>query len=451
MKKLLHNDIKFVNSLYGQASERPSKKLDALFIAIALFFISAITWAYFAEVDELARGMGKVIPANKIQAVQNLDGGVVSEILVKEGSYVKKDQPLMRIDTVRFEASLDENKEFYYSLMAKKVRLRAELRFDILNDEEARKLDFPKELYDLGSTYVDTESRFYESRINEYVSSIKTLKFQLFQKKQELREIESKEDQLRKSLYLLEQQRDTIKKMYQSGSKSNMDFLKIEDAYTKTKGDLDAASLSIPRSKLAIAEAKSKIEEKASVFKSESSKQLQEVESELGKIGARMVSDKDKLSKTVVKSPVDGFIKQININTIGGVVKSGDTLIEIVPDSQVMLVEAKIDPKDIAFINPTQKVVVKITAYDFSIYGALSGEIVEISADSIKDNDSKDGKSYYKVVVRANKNYLEYKGKKLPIIPGMVASVDIVTGKKTIMDFALKPILKTHQEAFHER
>jgi adhesin transport system membrane fusion protein len=239
--------------------------------------------------------------------------------------------------------------------------------------------------------------------------------------------------------------------MVKSGSKSTVELLKIENSYNQTKGDLESSTLSIPRSKSAINEAQSKIDEKIHQFKIDASAQLQEVEAELKKIESRLVSDNDKLSKTIVRSPVNGIVKQININTIGGVVKSGDTLIEIVPDSDMLLIEAKIDPKDIAFINPTLKAVVKITAYDFSIYGGLEGKIVEISADSIKDKDSKDGKSYYKVVVKTNKNYLERDGKKLPIIPGMIASVDIVTGKKTIMDFILKPILKTKQGALHER
>ncbi|OUR72932.1 secretion protein HylD, partial [Arcobacter sp. 31_11_sub10_T18] len=163
------------------------------------------------------------------------------------------------------------------------------------------------------------------------------------------------------------------------------------------------------------------------------------------------VAEKDKVAKTTLYSPVHGIIKQINVSTIGGVVRSGMDLIEIVPQSKILLVEAKISPKDIAFINPKQKAIVKITAYDFSIYGGLDGKIVEISADSIIDKDSKDQASYYKVVVKTDKNYLEKDGEQLPIIPGMVASVDIVTGKKTILDFLLKPILKTKGNAFHER
>ncbi len=442
-------DIEFVNSLYGQANEKPPLKLDILFIVIILFFVTAILWATFAEIDELTRGNGKVIPANKIQAIQNLDGGIVSEILVQEGSEVKIDQALMKIDTIRFQASLEENKEMYFSLLAKRTRLTAELKFNSRN--RTPKLKFDEKIKKNNSNYASIETRLFKNRINEYKSSIKTLQYQLYQKRQELKEAYAKEKQLRKSLKNISKQKTTISRLVRTGSKSNIELLKTEASYDKTKADLENTLLSIPKAKLAIAEAKSKIQERTNGFKTEASTSLQEVESEIKRIKSRLVSDKDKLSKTIVRSPVNGIVKQLNINTIGGVVKSGDTLIEIVPNSDILLVEAKIDPKDIAFINPTQKVIVKLTAYDFSIYGALEGKIVEISADSIKDKESKEGKSYYKVVVKTNKNYLERNNEKLPIIPGMIASIDIVTGKKSIMNFILKPILKTKQGALHER
>ena len=445
----MNNDVSFVNSLYGQANEKSSTKLDSVFITIILFFVTAIIWASFAKIDELARGNGKVIPANKIQSIQNLDGGIVSEILTKEGEHVVKNQPLMKIDTVRFQASFEENKEIYLSLLAKKARLNSELKFNI--NRKMKKIKFPKELREIKSEYIKIESRLFKNRINEYGSSIKTLKYQLYQKRQELREVYAKESQLKRSIVIIAKQEQTIQRMVNSGSKSSIELLKIQSQHNKTSGDLESTTLSIPRIKLSIAEAKSKITQRNDKFQTEVSKDLQEVESELKKVNSRLVSDNDKLSKTIVRSPVNGIVKQIKINTIGGVVKSGDTLMEIVPDSNILLVEAKIDPKDIAFINPTQKVIVKITAYDFSIYGGLEGKIVEISADSIKDEDSKDGKTYYKVVVKTTKNHLERNGNILPIIPGMIASVDIVTGKKTIMDFLLKPILKTKQGALHER
>jgi len=445
----MNEDMKFVNSLYGQSNEKSPLKLDIVFVTIFLFFVSAIVWAIYADIDELARGNGKVIPANKIQTIQNLDGGIISEILTQEGFHVKKDQPLLKIDTIRFQASLEENKDIRLSLLTKKTRLNAELKFN--TNQKIPRLIFSTELKNNAQSYIKIENRLFKHKLNEYKSSVKTLKFQLYQKRQELKEIHAKVKQLERSLVIVSKQKNTISRMVNSGSKSNVELLKIESTHNKTKGELEGSLLSIPRAKLAIAEAKSKIDERINKFKTEASTKLQDIESELKKINSRLISDNDKLSKTIVRSPVNGIVKQININTIGGVVKSGDTLIEIVPDSNILLIEAKIDPKDIAFINPTLKAIVKITAYDFSIYGGLEGKIIEISADSIKDKDSKEGKSYYKIVIKTSKNYLERNGKKLPIIPGMIASVDIVTGKKSIMDFILKPILKTKQNALHER
>jgi len=445
----MKKDIHFINSLYGQANEKPPFKIDFMLLVIAIFFICVIIWASFSEIDELARAEGKVIPANKIQTIQNLDGGIVSEILVQEGENITKDQALMKIDTIRFAASLEENQEAYFSFLAKKTRLNAQLNYD--NKNVINKLIFPKELNESNTDYISIEQKLYKHTINEYINSIKTLQFQLDQKKQELKELYAKERQLKVSVKLLSQQKRTIEKLVKSGSKSNMELLEMQNNYNNTSGELENTQLAIPKAKLAIDEAKSKIKERTSNFKSESSTQLQEVETELKRIKARLVSDNDKLSKTIVRSPVDGIIKLINMNTIGGVVKSGDDLIEIVPNSNILLVEAKIDPKDIAFINPTQKAIVKLTAYDFSIYGALEGKIVKISADSIEEKNTQESKTYYKVIIRTEKNYLERDGVKLPIIPGMIARVDIITGKKTIMDFILKPILKTQQNALHER
>jgi len=441
-------DVGFVNSLYGHAYDEPKFKIDFLFLSIIIIIVGLVTWAMIAEVDEMARGEGKVIPSHKIQKVQNLDGGLVSEILTRSGEHVSKNQALMKIDTTRFQASLGEAKEERLVLIAKKARLDAQLKF---NPSKAKpSIRFPKELRRLGR-YTNIEENIYNNNLDEYKSSLKILELQFEQKVQEKKEIESKIGQLKRTVIIVKKQLRTIAKMTRSGSKSKVELLNIQKEFNTLEGDLNSSVLSLPRSKFAIAESENKILEKIKSFKSNSYKELQEVSFELNKIDARLVSETDKLEKTVIRSPVDGIIKQININTIGGVVKSGVDLIEIVPDSDILLVEVKIDPKDIAFISPTQKAIVKITAYDFSIYGGLKGEIVEISADSIKDKESKDDKSYYQVTVKTNKNYLERNGEKLPIIPGMVASVDIITGKKTIMNYFLKPIIKIKEGSLHER
>ncbi len=442
-------DIRFVNSLYAQENSKISSMALVLFLLILAFFTFAIYWAYVSPIDELARGEGKVIPSEKIQTIQSLDGGIISDILIGEGEIVKKGQPLMKIDTTRFQASLEENKKTYTHLLITKTRLEAESKIDL--DKPLPTLEFSEEIIKEAPAFAKADQQLFRKRIDELLSTIETLDFQYRQKKQELVETKNKTYQLSRSLKLVAQERDTIAKLVDKRARSNVDLLKIKKEYSQLRGDLNAARLSIPRLELAIEEAQNKKEEKLKTFKAEVFNELQKINTEIKKYESKLISEEDKLSKTILISPVNGIIKQINMNTIGGVIKSGMDLIEIVPDSEILLVEAKIDPKDIAFINPKQQAIVKITAYDFSIYGGLDGKIVEISADSIKDKESRDEKSYYKVVIRTEKNYLEKNGEKLPIIPGMIASVDIKTGKKTILDFILKPILKTKQNALHER
>ena len=442
-------DLEFIYSSYAHSNEKPGNTSKFVFLLISGIFTIFIIWAAFAEIDELARGNGKVIPTDKIQTVQSLDGGIISEIFIKDGDIVKFDDPLMKIDTTRFQATLEESKQEYLSLLAVKARLEIESTINI--DDDLPEMKFDEKVLNDDSKYHINEKLLLENRFRELKSSINVLKSQENQKIQELREIESTIKKLTDSLGFIEEQRKTIRKLVERGVKSNYDLLNIEKEYNQTRGDLQTAKLSISRSNFAIIEAENKIKEKINIFKSEASNELQKAVRQINRFEAKLVGDRDKVAKTTITSPVDGIIKQLNFNTIGGVVQSGIDLIEIVPLSDALVVEAKIDPKDIAFINPSQKAIIKITAYDFAIYGGLDGKIVEISADTIVDKESKEGKSYYRVLVKTDKNYLERKGKRLPIIPGMVATVDIVTGKKTILDFILKPILKDKQESLHER
>ncbi|QKF74225.1 type I secretion system membrane fusion protein, HlyD family [Aliarcobacter faecis] len=442
-------DLDFIYTNYSHANEEANLVSKVIFTIVVGIFAIFLIWAIFAEIDELARGAGKVIPTDKVQTVQSLDGGIISEIFIKEGDIVKFDAPLMKIDTTRFQATLEESRQEYLSLLALKARLEKEATINI--DEPLEELIFDEKILQDPSRYDLNEKMLYENRYKELKSSISVLSTQESQKIQELKEIESTIKKLKDNLGFIEEQKKTIKQLVERKIKSNIDLLDMEKEHNQTKGDLQTANLSITRSNFAIQEARNKIQEKLNTFRSEASNELQKTVSQINRFEAKLVGDKDKVDKTTITSPVDGIVKQLNFNTIGGVIQPGVDLIEIVPLSDALVVEAKIDPKDIAFINPSQKAIIKITAYDFSIYGGLEGHIIEISADSIIDKDSKEGKSYYRVLVKTDKNYLERKGKKLPIIPGMVATVDIVTGKKTIMDFLLKPILKVKQDSLHER
>lgn len=449
---MAQEDIDFVHSLEAQMNITTNKKMDYLLFTIVAFFVVAITWASFSNIDELARGEGKVIPSEKLQTIQSLDGGIISQILVKEGSFVKKGQALMKIDTTRFKASLDENKEFMLSLLAKRSRLEGEYKVNVKNkNKNINKLIFDNKVIKDAPYLIKEQNQLFNIHIDEYRSALTILETQLGQNIQEYISLKSQKKQLDNTVVLVKEEMSTIKRLVKSGAKSKFDLISIKKELNLIVGEQQTTKYAIPKAQYAVDEAKNRITEKIKNFKSEALNELESLNSELKKYESILISEKDKLDKTVVKSPVNGIIKQININTIGGVIKSGMDLIEIVPLSDVLVVEAKIDPKDIAFISPDLKAIVKITAYDFSIYGGLEAKIIEISADSIKDKDDKNQKSYYRVLVKTNKNYLERNGKKLPIIPGMIASVDIITGQKTILDFLLKPILKTKQDALHER
>jgi adhesin transport system membrane fusion protein len=445
----MREDIDFVDTLHAQKNARLNKNIVLFFFTIIAFFVIAFIWAYFSQIDELTRGEGKVIPSEKIKTIQSLDGGIVSNILVKEGSLVSKGQALMKIDTTRFKASLDENKQTFYHLLVTKVRLQAES--DININEPIPELSYEEYLENSVGQFIKSDKRLFHSRYDELVTTSNIFKNQKRQKEQELAELKSKEKQLEKRYKLVFEEANTIAKMVEKGSRSKVDLIKLKKELNKIEGDLATTRLQIPKAEYSIEEVSSRILEKERIFKAEAYNELQKVNTELKKYESKIVAEKDKLDRTILTSPVDGIIKQIYINTVGGVVRSGTDLIEIVPNSDILLVEAKIDPKDIAFINPKQKVIVKITAYDFSIYGSLEGKVVEISADSMVDENDRDKKSYYKVTVQTDKNYLEREGEKLPIIPGMITSVDIITGKKSILDYILKPILKTKDSALHER
>lgn len=442
-------DLNFVNILHSQKNAKIDQKVLILFFAILVFFAGAFIWAYFSQIDELTRGEGKVIPSEKIKTIQSLDGGIISEILIKEGAIIKEGQPLMKIDTTRVEALLEENKQTFYHLLVTKERLEIESKLDL--SKEIPEIKYSDEVIANANVFAMNDRKLFDSRMEELQSTIKTFKIQLKQKEQEINELSSKSSQLKISIALITEEAKTMEQLVERKSKSKVDLLKIKRELAQLQGELQGTYASIPRAKYAIEEAQNKIVEKLKIFKSEASNELQKINTEIKKYESKLVADEDKLDKTVLISPVDGIVKQINVNTIGGVVKSGMDLIEIVPQSDILLVEAKIDPKDIAFINPEQKAIVKITAYDFSIYGGLEGKIVEISADSIEDKNDKNHTTYYKVVIKTEQNYLEKNKQKLPIIPGMITSVDIVTGKKSILDFLLKPILKTKANALHER
>ncbi len=405
-----------------------------------LLFCCAIAWAYISEVEEVTRGNGKVVPSRQLQVVQNLEGGILSEILVNVGDVVEKDQLLLRIDEKRFSGPYQETRFNYLALKAKVSRLRAETHNTPFEIPE----DVLKENPEVGKR----EQGLFESRKKELEETLGVLEEQRKQREQEISELQAKIEELARTHKLLKTEIDLTRPLVKSGAVSEVEFLRLQRQDSEMQGQLTVERLALPRARSKLEEAKRAIVEARLKFANAAKSELNEAFSKLEGLSATSITLEDRLQRTAVRSPVRGIINQIFINTVGGVIQPGMNLIEIVPLEDTLLVEAKIKPSDIAFLSPQLRATVKFTAYDFTIYGGLQAQVEHISADSIVDEQ---GNSFYLVNVRTNRNYLGTEKDPLPIIPGMVTTVDILTGKKRVLTYLMKPILRAQSMALRER
>jgi adhesin transport system membrane fusion protein len=372
--------------------------------------------------------------------VQNLEGGIVAEVFVREGQRVKKGEVLLRLDDVRFSSSLRESKVSQEQLQAKASRLKA----------EADGLEFPEEelLKQLSEQNVSIEKDLYIARQQELTGNSQVIRQQITQKQQELSELNAKSEQLKRSYQLLNSELKLTKPLVAQGAVSQVELLRLQRQVNDLAGELESVNLSGPRIEASLEELEQKLALAESAFRSEAQAEFNEVQAELSRLKESTQAIEDQVDRTLVKSPVAGTIKQLFVKTLGGVVQPGMDILAIVPSEDSLLIETRIRPADIAFMHPDQEAMVKFTAYDFSIHGGLSGKVVNISPDTIVDDE---GNSYYLVQIETDSSFLGDASDPLPIIPGMTVNVDVLTGKKTILDYILKPILKTKQLALRER
>jgi len=408
--------------------------------ATLLLFVIFIIWAAFSRVEESTRGEGKVIPSSHVQVVQNLEGGIVSEILVNVGDVVKKDQLLLRIDDTRFASSFQENRVKYLADKARSARLEA----------EAQGVPFvvPEEVMRENPEVGELEKQLYQSRKNELDSSLAIRRMQASQRGIEVRELQAKKDELTRTYALLQQELKMTRPLVAQGAVSDVEILRMEREASQKQGEIDMVRHEIPRAQSRYEEASVAIREATLNFSNRSKAELTEIRARIDESASSSVALKDRLDRTSVRSPMDGTVNRLMINTVGGVIQPGMNIVEIVPIEDNLIVEAMIKPSDIAFLRPTQKANVKFTAYDYTIYGSMKAILEHISADSITDER---GNSFYLVRLRTDKSYLGTEANPLPIMPGMVASVDILTGKKSILSYVLKPVLKAKANALRER
>lgn len=444
--KRYRRDAEFYRGGSGAAVAGPAPWAQAILFAILAFFAGAFVWANWAVLDEVTTGEGRVIPSSQVQVVQNLEGGILKEIPVHEGDIVNKGQVLLVIEDTATGATLSDLEGKRASLVAAVSRLAAEVG--------GSPLQFAPELETKYPAIVQSERNLFQSRQTELQAQLAILHQQLDQRAQELVELKSKAEHLEKSLELARQERNINKPLVDQGVVPRIDFVRLERQINDLSSDLAAARLAIPRVEAAEREANRRIAEKTATFRASAQKDLIDRQTELASDLEKIVAVKDRVRRMEVRSPVKGAVKQIDIRTIGGVIRPGMDLVELVPLDDTLLVEAHIRPKDIAFISPGQDAVVKLTAYDFSVYGGLKAKVERISADTIVDEKApRQGQpeAFYKVILRTNKNYLGTVEKPLHIIPGMVAIADILTGHKTVLQYLLGPIVKARDSALRER
>jgi len=433
-------DFEFMNSLSAAILEKSPSKMSRV-LKIWLFTIFAfILWASFAEIDEITRGDGKVIPYGDNQVIQNLEGGIVESILVKEGEFIKKGDVILKINNSKTFSTSATNIGTLNELKAKKLRLYAEANRLPFKKIETQDKEFKKQ--------IELAQELYNSNKIEQTAQDQAMAQQIEQRKQALKEAKARIHSLKKSLEYVTEEIQMTAPMVQEGIKSKVDFLKLKREANGIENDIEAASLSLPRLEYAIQEYRLKRKEMQQEFINKAKKELNELTAELNRLTQQQVAFSDQVERTMVKSPVDGIVQKLFVNTIGGVVKPGANLVEIVPTDKKLYLEIKIKPKDIAFIHPDAEAMVKISAYDFAIHGGLKGRDDNISPDTITD---KKENTFYIIHVETDKNYLGSEAHPLKIIPGMVANVDIVTGKKTVIQYILKPILKSKQYVFSEK
>jgi adhesin transport system membrane fusion protein len=408
-----------------------------LLYAIMAVIVLLVFWSAFAEIDEVTRGQGKVIPSQQVQVIGSQDGGVIREILVREGARVAAGQLLVRLDQTRSQASLGENQAELSGLTVKAARLLAIL--DEQSFEPTAKM--LAEVPDV----VAQEQRLYQSSIEKLTVERQIAEQQLTQRLEEQSELQAREQQLRRERDLTAKELDVTRPMVASGAVSQVEILRLERELNKAAGELEQTLAQLKKIEAAIDEARNRIQGVRLEFTNEAREELSATLTRMNALREAGTGLSDRVRQTNVVAPVAGTVKQLFYNTVGGVVLAGREVIELVPADDTLLVEVRIRPQDIAFIAPGQLANVKVTAYDFVVYGGLEGQVEQIGADTVVDEE---GNAFYEVTVRTEKADF---GDDKPIIPGMTVEVDILTGKKTVLDYLMKPVLRARQRALSER
>ena len=421
--------------------DHPMPSWRPVALTIIGLLIIAIIWAFFARLDVVAKALGNVVPQGQIKTIQHLEGGIVREFFVREGDKVKKGQILVQLDLGAAGMNADELQVRIDGLYLKRARLHAHVN--------RIPLSFPEAPAERQLGLVNAERQAYDSRQRQVSSRLEVVDRQIKQKEAELKEFLAQKVSTKQALAIAFERSALSQGLVKDKLVSKLELLEIRRDIGELKGKLAEIEAAIPRAKASIAETIARRAEDTVRFRSESVELLRETEVDLARHRELLSKASDQVRRTEVLSPIRGVVKNLANNTVGGVVRAGDPIMEIVPVNEKLVIEAKLNPVDVGFVKEQMKADVKISTYEFIRYGGLEGTVTQVAADANQDRQT--GEHYFRVIVETDKSYLLSEGKKLPISSGMQAEVDIHIGTKSVFQYLIQPVLKLKHEAFRER
>jgi adhesin transport system membrane fusion protein len=412
-----------------------------LLYSIASIFIALVTWSAFAEIDTVTRATGKVIPSGRLQVIQSLEGGIFESISVRAGQPVKKGDVVATLSTVQLGADLNTRSQQLFNAKAKAARFKA-----LAADKTPA---FGVELERAAPDLIASERAAFETSRAQFEAQQDVIRAQMTQRELERREARVSRDSALNTLEMMANERKLIAELVQKGLEPRLELIRLDRAISDARGRYDAANVAISRIESSISEMKSRLNASVRQFRSEAQNEYNQAMAEVNAMTQSMPALQDRVNRSELRSPVDGVVNRVLFSTVGAVLKPGELVAEVVPSDDDLLVEAMVDPRDIAFVAVGQPAKVKVTAYDYAIYGSLEGEVLEISPDVFVLNDK--GQSAYQVKIKTQKPEPGSRAEKISIMPGMQAQIDIVNGSKTVMQYLSKPLVSVKENAFKER
>jgi adhesin transport system membrane fusion protein len=407
---------------------------------VMAFLASLVSWSFFAELEQVSVATGEVKPQSKLKVIQHLEGGLIQRLYVQEGDVVKEGAPLVQLELALSGINRDEILVRLDSLALQRARLQSEAL--------GKPLVFPEVEAKRRPDLVRSEREAFDARNRETTSTISSLNEQVRQRELAVAEYEAARKAKRADLALSRERLEISEKLLKDALTPRVEHLRLQSEVERLDGELATLEQSIPRANAAVAEAREKAREEKLKFQRRAYDELQQVELNYARTSEQLSEATDQKKRTLITSPIDGVVKNMRFTTLGGVVKAGEPIMEIVPTDDQLVIEAKLNPTDRGYVAVGQSARVKISTYDFVRYGALEGKVTQIAADS---NADQKGETYFRVIVETEKSYLGDDPTTLLITPGMQATVDIHTGKRSVAFYLMKPVLKLKNEAFRER